>query len=202
MFFKKFTGLHLYKEKILKYSKMVEELEVEQNDEMLTVYNITPENQHLLKIPEEVKYLYIRGYYLDHFDIPEGIDFVEMIYLGLKTIYIPEGVTFVDCCRNFLRTIEIPKSLITLKANKNLLKNITFRSQTDNQLEHLDIRSNKFTKLEFINEDKLSSFNASMNNILYIAPRIRNYLCLQYLPAPDSDPSSDEEYGPLTFESH
>ena len=172
---------------------MDKELKIEENKDYITIYNITPQNQHLLKM-NSMEYLYIEGNYLDHFEIPQGVKNVELKYLGLKTLYIPDGVESINCYRNFLQTIEIPQSLITLKANKNLLTEITFCSQSDNKLEFLDIRSNKLTCLE------LNQFDIAMNKINFIAPRIRNYLSMQYIPAPDSPASSDDEYSEFNID--
>jgi len=172
---------------------MNELIETKIEDETLYVYNITPENINLLNIPEGINQLHIKGYYLDHFNIPLNLTDVYIDYIGLKTLYIPNGTKYVNCSRNFLQTIEIPSSLITLIANKNLLQEITFRSLTDNQLNYLDIRSNKMTKLDFDIPDCMDYFNASMNKINYIAPKIGNYLSMQYLSAPSSPSSSDDE---------
>jgi len=191
--------IHINLKERVFFKLMSEQLKIELIKSGITVYNITPQNQHLLKIPENIDYLYIEGYYLDHFSIPQGIKYVQIKYLGLKTLYIPDGVISVDCYRNFLQTIEIPQSLITLKANKNLLNSLTFRSTTGNQLEFLDIRSNKLTLLEFDGPDPLVDFNTKMNKINFIAPKIRNYLSMQHLPAPSSPDSSDDEYSPLNF---
>ena len=169
-------------------------LETKIEYETFYVYNITPLNFHLLKIPENITRLYIKGYYLDHFSVPEGITDIQLDYIGLKTLVIPDGVEYVICSRNFLQTIEIPQSLRTLIANKNLLSEITFRYPDGNKLEYLDIRSNKLTKLDFNIPDSMDHFNASMNKINYIAPSIRNYLYTQHVPAPDSPASSDDEY--------
>jgi hypothetical protein len=171
---------------------MEEELETKIEDGIFYVYNITPENEKSLKIPENIICLHIKGYYLDHFCIPYNIKDINIDYIGLKTLYIPDGVEKVVCSKNFLKTIEIPQSLLTLIANKNLLTEITFRSSSGNKLEYLDIRSNKLTELNF-DLDNLSYFTAAMNKISYIAPKIRNYLTMQYLPAPDSSSSSDDE---------
>jgi len=73
-----------------------------------------------------------------------------------------------------------------LIANKNLLTEITFSLPSGNQLEHLDIRSNKLTEFDL-------ELPNSMNKINHLAPKIRNYLTLQYLPAPESPDSSDDE---------
>ena len=138
--------------------------------------------------------IHIEGYYLDHFSIPYGISHVHIDYIGLKTLYIPDGTESVFCSRNFLRKIEIPSTLKTLVANKNLITEITFRSQTNNQLNYLDIRSNKLTKLEFEIPDSMEYFNASMNKIKSIAPKIQTFLNNFYsIPLKNSDSSSDDE---------
>jgi hypothetical protein len=182
---------------------MDEVLKTKQIGDTLSIYNITPENQHLLIVSDDIKYLYIFGYFLDHYEIPKGIKFIEIKYIGLKSLIIPEGVETVDCCRNFLRELDIPKSLINLKANKNLLSKLNFRSKTDNKLQYLDIRSNLFTRLDFYNQvDNLGSiihFNASMNAIQVLAPEIRNLLYMQQFPCPESDPSSDDEDSELNI---
>jgi hypothetical protein len=154
---------------------MAEELKIEGDENYITVSNITPQNQHLLKIPETTWYLYIEGTYLDHFEIPTGVKCVKLKRLGLKTLYIPDGVISVDCSRNFLQTIEIPQSLITLKANKNLLNSLTFRSQTENQLEDLDIRSNKLTYLDFDIPTNFTSIKA-YNNTISFGPNIQTFI--------------------------
>ena len=164
-------------------------------DNVLYIYNITPENSDLSFIEKmnNITSLYIKGEYLDHFTIPKNIKDLHIDYLGLKSIIIPDGIKNVYCSRNFLRTIEIPSSLQTLVANKNLLHEITFRSKHNNQLEFLDIRSNKMTKLDFEIPESMDYFNASMNNIMYIAPKIKNYLSLQYIQAESSSSSSEDE---------
>jgi hypothetical protein len=175
---------------------MNEELEIIGNDDYMTVYNITPQNQHLLKVPNTLWSLYIHGDYLDHFEIPQGIKYVEIKNLGLKTLYIPDGTINVNCSNNFLKTIEIPQSLITLKANKNLLTEIIFRSPNFNQLEDLDIRSNKFKYLDFVIPKKFCCLNASKNNILSIGPNIKYYLSNDYKPENckyDENCKSDEK---------
>jgi Leucine-rich repeat (LRR) protein len=171
------------------------EIKIEENE--LYVYNITPEYDLTTLNLNNVHKIHIKGYYLDHFSIPCGISEVHIDYIGLKTLYIPDGTESVFCSRNFLRTIEIPSSLKTLVANKNLITEITFRSQTNNQLNYLDIRSNKLTKLEFDFPDSMEYFNASMNKLTSIAPKIQTFLRNFYsipLECSDSyDSSSDDE---------
>jgi len=78
-------------------------LETKLEDGVFYVYNITPETEHLLKIPKGIQILHIIGYYLDHLTVPEGILDVYLNYIGLKTIDITEGTELVSCSRNFLR---------------------------------------------------------------------------------------------------
>ena len=101
---------------------------------------------------------------------------IEIRYLGLKTIHIPEGVLSVNCSRNFLQSIELPRSLKNFIGNKNLLKEITFKD--NNQLEYLDIRSNKFTVLDFIVPKQLICLNATRNNCI-IGNNIKDYIYIQ-----------------------
>lgn len=169
------------------------ELETKQIDNCFYVYNIQPGNYSLLKIPENVENVYIQGDYLDHFEIPQGVKNIEIIHLGLKTLTIPEGVISVNCSKNFLKTIEIPQSLKVLKINKNLLSEITFLSNVDNQLEHLAMRSNIITNLEYYPENKLDHFNKFILKINQSAPRIRNWINMEYMYEPSSTSSSDEE---------
>jgi len=172
---------------------MAEELKIEYyHGDYITVYNITPQNQHFLRI-YNTRWLEIKGHYLDHFEIPENIKNVELIGLGLKTLYIPEGVERVNCSRNFLKTIEIPKSLVYLKANKNLLSEITFRSPTGNRLEELDIRSNKFKVLDFIVPKKFKWLNAYNNDIQCIGESVKHFFSDQFIPEPLTPCESEEE---------
>jgi hypothetical protein len=173
------------------------ELETKQIDNCFYAYNIQPGNYSLLKIPENVENVYIQGHYLDHFEIPENIKNIELIHLGLKTLIIPEGVISVNCSKNFLKTIEIPQSLKVLKINKNLLSEITFRSSIDNQLEHLAMRSNIVTNLEYYPENKLDHFNKFILKINQSAPRIRNWINMEHMYEPSSPDSSDDEYSEL-----
>ena len=173
------------------------DLQTKQIGNSFYIYNIEPGNQHLLKIPENIENVFIKGYYIDHFKVPEGIKYIELIHLGLLTLILPENILSVNCSNNFLQTIEIPQSLLYLKINKNILSEISFRSQIDNQLEHLDIRSNQFTNLDFYKTNKHINFNENMNKIISIAPRIKNWLHMQYIPVPSSPESSDDEYSEL-----
>jgi hypothetical protein len=158
----------------------------------MSVYNITPQNYSLLNT-HNIKCIYIKGHYLDHFEIPQGIEYIELIGLGLKTLYIPEGVEHVNCSRNFLKTIEIPQSLVYLKANKNLLSEITFRSPTGNRLGDLDIRSNKFKVLDFIVPKKLYWLNAYNNDIQCIGESVKHFFSDQFIPEPRTPYESEEE---------
>ena len=158
----------------------------------MSVYNITPQNQHLLN-KYNIKWVYIDGHYLDHFEIPQGIEYIELIGLGLKTLKISDGVEHVNCSRNFLKTIEIPQSLNVLTANKNLLSEITFRSPIGNRLEELDIRSNKFKVLDFIVPKKLYWLNAYNNDIQCIGESVKHFFSDEFIPEPRTPCESEEE---------
>jgi hypothetical protein len=158
----------------------------------MSVYNITPQNQHLLNT-HNIRYLEIEGHYLDHFEIPPGIEHIELIDIGLKTISLPDGIEHLNCSRNFLKTIEIPQSLVYLNASKNLLSEITFRSPTGNRLEELNIRSNKFKVLDFVVPKKFYCLNANNNNIQFIGESVKYFFSDDYIPEPRTPCESEEE---------
>lgn len=161
-------------------------------DDALWVYNVTPETIDQIEISENIKQLHITGDFLEHFSIPEGLTDVHINSMGLKTIYIPDGLESLYISRNFLRTIEIPNSLLLLEAHHNLLSEITFRS-LPSHLRFIDIKSNRFTRLDFQLPENINYLNAALNNLEFISPQIENFFTTQYIPKCISPPTSDDE---------
>ena len=148
----------------------MEKLEWSITDDIMYIYNVSPDNVHQINIPKGVDDLRIFGDYLDHFDIPEGIKSVHLENLGLKTLNLSETLECLFCSNNFLKTLNILSNLEILEARNNLLSSLQVHG---NNLEYVDIRSNKFKSLDFNISSKIEYFNAAFNeNIKYVSPQI------------------------------
>ena len=149
----------------------MDNLECSITDDIMYIYNVTPENVHKIEIPEQIDELRIYGDYLDHFSVPDGIKSIHIDSMGLKTLKLHESLESLHCSKNFLRTLEIPASLTVLEARDNLLTRLKVIGFN---LEFVDIRSNRFKSLDFPISPKIEYFNASFNdNIEYISPQIK-----------------------------
>jgi hypothetical protein len=180
---------------------MDEPLKYEISDYIMYVHNITPENIHELKIPEEVTDLRIYGDYLDHFNIPNGLETVHINSMGLKTLIISESLDCLHCSYNFLRTLKIPARLTVLEARGNLLSNLKV---TGCNLEIVDIRSNKLTSLDFAISPKVQYFNAAFNNVSYVSPEIQAVIDsqdIQISPRAKTPDDEDCKYRIIRFNS-
>lgn len=80
-----------------------------------------------VKWPEGMTELYIAGDYIDHLEIPEGVEIVNCSRLGLKSIKLPDSLNFLYCNDNFLKHVELPRNIEIVELSGNYLENISFR---------------------------------------------------------------------------
>lgn len=114
----------------------------------------------------DVKELVINGDYVDHLVLPDGVEWVYVEDLALKSLVVPDSVIYLHCPENRLRTLELPAGIENVTANKNKLRSLTFRGPPT-CLSSLDIRDNRFAGLEFDVPPTLTDVDLEYSGVMW-----------------------------------
>lgn len=93
-----------------------------------------------------IEYLTILGDYIDNLIIPNGVKWVCIEKLGLKTISIPDSVQYLYIDNNFLKSLELPIYIEKVVANNNYLENIISKGKLT-KLYCLELEDNRLNNL-------------------------------------------------------
>ena len=150
--------------------------EYEQRSNTLILVNAKQKDIDDFKWPNKIETLYLRDSWIDHLDIPKGIEYVT-IWKSVRSIYVPDSVKFLYVTNNSLVSLEVPKTIIALHAPENFLVELKFRDGDPTHLEKLVINDNKLQSLRFIPPDTLGELDIRKNLLtpLTISPEILTY---------------------------
>ena len=152
------------------------EFQSEQKSNILILVNAKQKDIDDFKWPNKIDTLYIRDSWIDHLDIPEGIEYVT-IWKSVRSIYVPDSVKFLYVSNNSLVTLEVPRTIVSLYAPENFLIELKFRDGNPTHLVKLIINDNQLKSLHFIPPDILGELDIRKNLLtpLTISPEILTY---------------------------
>ena len=148
----------------------------DEESRILTIVNAKQEDIDNFNWPINIESLYIRDSWIDHLQIPEGIEYVT-ICKSVRSIYVPDSIKFLYVSNNTLVSLEVPNTIMILHAPDNFLIDLKFRGGNPTNLQKLDLSDNNLESLYFIPPDTLEELNIAKNMLtpLTISPEILKY---------------------------
>jgi Leucine-rich repeat (LRR) protein len=150
----------------------------EEKSRILTIVNAKQQDIDTFKWPNNVETLYIKDSWIDHLQIPEGIEYVTLSK-SVRSIYVPDSIKFLYVANNTLVSLEVPNTIMIVYAPENFLTDFKFRGGDGNptNLQKLDLSNNNLESLYFIPPDTLGELNITKNMLtpLTISPEILKY---------------------------
>lgn len=125
-------------------------MSVDYNEEIeyIFIHNATTEEFADFTFPPNVKSIIIDGDYLDTLIVPQGINAVTVVSLGLRKLIVPDGVEFLYCNYNNLRELELPSTICVADLGNNPLYQLTFRGDPM-EMYRLELRNTRLRTLLF-----------------------------------------------------
>lgn len=133
----------------------------------LNLYHAKENDIKHIQWPCDMQELSIIGEYLDHFDIPNGVEVFTGCHLGLKSVTIPDSMKRIYLDDNFLYDLELPVNIEYVSASENYITHVRFKDgkQPMNLIE-LDLRANRLLELNFEPPTSLEILDLRINRYL------------------------------------
>lgn len=130
-------------------SKYIYSFNYDEENKLLTINCAQQSHIDSITWPSGMRELHIFGDYIDHLEVPEGVEIVICCRLGLKTITLPDSLEFLYCNDNFLKTVELPEKIMLVELEGNYLESVSFRKPpTDLMRLHL-LKNDRLMVLDF-----------------------------------------------------
>lgn len=132
----------------------------------MSLYHARESDIKNMQWPTDMRELKIIGEYLDHIDIPDGVEIFTGGHLGLKSVCIPDSMRTIYLHDNFLHELELPRGIEYVTAYENYITLVSFRGGDPTSLIELDLHANRLLELDFKPPESLEILDLRINNYL------------------------------------